>query len=60
MLDKKGNITYTQNDLMRLCNINTFGQYSSVIAGLINHVRQLEREIKVLKEKDVKADSSRS
>ena len=46
--DNKGNVTYSTDDLIRLANVNSFGDYSEAIWGALNHIKNLEKKISQL------------
>jgi hypothetical protein len=60
MQDKNGSISYSKDDILRLCRLNTFGPYTPAIAGMAQHLSQLEREVQrlssALEAKNAKTD----
>jgi hypothetical protein len=51
---------YTLSDLERLTSIDTFGQYTGAIKGLIQRTKFLERENESLRKMDIDAESYKS
>jgi len=51
---------YTLADLERLASIDTFGQYTGAILGLIQRTKFLERENEALKKMDIDSESYKS
>ena len=39
-----GGVSYSTDDLIRMANINTFGDMSEAIWGALNHSKKLEKE----------------
>jgi hypothetical protein len=48
---------YTLQDLERLAKVESFGQFTGAILGLIQRTKQLELENSILKKKELEAES---
>lgn len=45
------NVIYSTNDLIRLANVNAFGDYSQAVWGALIHIKNLEKEVVTLQAK---------
>ena len=38
-------VVYSTDDLIRLANINAFGEYSQAVWGALIHIKELEKQV---------------